>query len=192
MTSQPPAPLPNPLPSPPPSPLRSRALLATTAALFAIGLILEIWGGLNFPSNAPVEQIYCAAVVIDIAAGFAVATTGAIIAATSRRPLRPSSGATIAGVILVGVALVGWILLSGIGIVLRLPTGERGRYMYDAAGAVFFGIPWIVGTALCAYGYRRDGSRANAVLAMLGTVVGLALLAATVASALLYGLGLTD
>jgi len=173
-------------------PRRSLALLGTTAALFAIGLILELWGGLNFPSNAPVEQIYCAAVVLDILAGFVVATTGAILAATSRRALRPSSGATIAGVVLVGVALAGWIWLSGIGIVLRLPTGERGRYMYDAAGAVFFGIPWIVGTVLCAFGYRRDGSRANGVLAVLGTVVGLALLGATVASAVLYGLGLTD
>jgi hypothetical protein len=64
--------------------------------------------------------------------------------------------------------------------------------MLDAAGAVYFGIPWIVGTVLCAYGYRRDGSRVNGVLAVLGTFVGLALLAATVASAVLYGLGLTD
>jgi len=192
MTSPTPGPLPVPPSVPSSVPLRSRALLGTTAALFAIGLILELWGGLNFPPNAPVEQLYCAAVVIDIAVGFVAATTGAIIAATSRRALRPSSGATIAGVILVGVALVGWIWLSGIGIVLRLPTGERGRYMYDAGGAVFFGIPWIVGTVLCAFGYRRSGSRTNAVLGVLGTVVGLALLAATVASAVLYGLGLTD
>ena len=182
----------NPLPTPAPAPLRSRALLGTTAALFAIGLILEIWGGLNFPGNAPVEQFYCAAVVLDIAAGFVASTTGAIIAATTRSRLRPSSPVTIAGVVLVGVALAGWLWLSGIGIVLRLPTGERGRYMYDAAGAVFFGIPWIVGTVLCAFGYRRQGSRVNSVLAVLGTIVGLALLAATVVSAVLYGLGLTD
>ena len=175
-----------------PGPHRSLALLGTTAALFAIGLIFEIWGGLNFPDNAPVEQFYCAAVVLDIAFGFVAATTGAIIAAKDRRPLKPSSVATIVGVILVGIALGGWIWLSGIGIVLRLPTGEPARYMYDAAGAVFFGIPWIVGTMLCAFGYRRGGSRVNAVLAMLGTVIGLALLAATVASAVLYGLGLTD
>jgi hypothetical protein len=171
---------------------RSLALLGTTAALFAVGLILEIWGGANFPSNAPVEQIYCAAVVLDIAAGFVVATTGAIIAATGRRVLKPSSVVSIAGVILVGIALAGWIWLSGIGIVLRLPTGERGRYMFDAAGAVYFGIPWIVGTMLSAYGFRRNGSRTNAILSLLGTIVGLALLAATVASAVLYGLGLTD
>jgi len=167
-------------------------VLGTTAALFAIGLILELWGGINFPVNAPVEQFYCAAVTLDIAAGFVVATTGAIIAARSRRPLKPSPVVTIVGAILVAVALGGWIWLSGIGIVLRLPTGERGRYMYDAAGAVYFGIPWIVGTMFCAYGYRRGGSRVNAALAIVGTVVGLALLGATVASAVLYGLGLTD
>jgi len=167
-------------------------VLGTAAALFAFGLILELWGGINFPVNAPVEQFYCAAVTLDIAVGFVVATTGAIIAARSRRPLKPSPVVTIVGAILVAIALGGWIWLSGIGIVLRLPTGERGRYMYDAAGAVYFGIPWIVGTMLCAYGYRRSGSRVNAALAMTGTVVGLALLAATVASAVLYGLGLTD
>ena len=175
-----------------PGPFRSLALLGTTAALFAVGLILELWGGLNFPSNAPVEQIYCAAVVLDIAAGFVVATTGAIIASRHRFPLKRSSVATIVGLILVGVALAGWIWLSGIGIVLRLPTGDRGRYMFDAAGAVYFGIPWIVGTMLCAYGYRRGGTRGNAIRGLLGTVVGLLLLGATVTSAVLYGLGLTD
>lgn len=173
-------------------PARSLALLGTTASLFAIGLIFEIWGGANFPESAPVEQIYCGLVVLDIAAGFVTATTGAIIASRERRPLRGSSILTIVGVILVGVALAGWIWASGIGIVLRLPTGERGRYMYDAAGAVFFGIPWIVGTMLCAFGYRRGGSRANAIRGLLGVVIGLALLAATVAAAVLYGLGLTD
>ena len=181
-----------PAPTPLAGPRRSLALLGTTAALFAIGLILEIWGGLNFPDNAPVEQFYCAAVVLDIALGFVAATTGAIIAANDRHPLKRSSVATVVGVILVGIALGGWIWLSGIGIVLRLPTDQPARYMYDAAGAVFFGLPWIVGTMLCAYGYRRGGSRANGVLAMLGTVIGLALLAATVTSAVLYGLGLTD
>jgi hypothetical protein len=173
-------------------PVRSLALLGTTAALFAIGLILEIWGGVNFPPNAPVEQIYCALIVFDIGVGFVVATMGAIIAALDHHPLRRSSVVTVVGVILVGVALAGWIWMSGIGIVVRLPTGDRGRYMYDAAGAVFFGIPWIVGTMLCAFGYRRGGSRANAIRGALGTIVGLALLVATVTSAVLYGLGLTD
>jgi uncharacterized membrane protein HdeD (DUF308 family) len=174
------------------APQRSLALLGTTAALFALGLILEIWGGLNFPPNAPVEQIYCVLLVFDTAAGFVVATTGAIIAARDRHPLRRSSVVTIVGAALVGIALIGWIWLSGIAIVGHLTTGDRGRYMYDVAGAVWFGIPWIVGTALCAFGYRRGGSRGNAVRGLLGTIAGLALLAATVTSAVLYGLGLTD
>ncbi|MEP6842668.1 MAG: hypothetical protein ABJA11_04045 [Pseudolysinimonas sp.] len=178
--------------TPAPGPFRSLALLGTTAVLFAIALILEIWGGVNFPGNAPVEQIYCAAVVLDIAAGFVVATTGAIIAARHRYPLKRSSVATIVGLALVGIALAGWIWLSGVGIVVRLPTGDRARYMFDAAGAVYFGIPWIVGTMLCAFGYRRGGSRGNALRGLLGTIIGLALLAATVTSAILYGLGLTD
>lgn len=177
---------------PVPGAFRSRGLLGTTATLFAIGLILEIWGGINFPVNAPVEQIFCALIVFDIGIGFVIATTGAIIAARDRHPLRGSSVLTIVGVILVGIALGGWIWLSGIGIVERLPTGARGRYMYDAAGAVFFGIPWIVGTMLCAFGYRSGGSRANTVRGLLGAVIGLALLAATVTSVVLYGLGLTD
>ena len=178
--------------TPPLGPVRSVALLGTTAALFAIGLIFEIWGGLNFPQSAPVEDAYCALIVFDIGVGFLIATIGALIAARDRHPLRRSSAATVAGVILVGIAFAGWIWLSGIGIVLRLPTGERGRYMYDVAGAVYFGIPWIVGTMLCAYGYRRGGSRRNAILGLLGTIIGLALLGATVTSAVLYGLGLTD
>ena len=117
-----------------PGPFRSLALLGTTAVLFAIGLILELWGGLNFPSNAPVEQIYCAGLILDIAAGFAAATTGAIIAARHRFPLKRSSVSTIVGIILVGVALAAWIALSGIGIVMRIPTGDRGRYMDDVLG----------------------------------------------------------
>jgi len=68
-----PAPVPEPVPALQPAPSRSLALLGTTAALFAIGLVFEIWGGLNFPSNAPVEQIYCTLIVFDIAAGFVVA-----------------------------------------------------------------------------------------------------------------------
>ena len=175
-----------------PGPFRSLALLGTTAALFAIGLILELWGGLNFPSNAPIEQIYCAGLVLDIAGGFAVATTGAIIAARHRFPLKRSTVSTIVGIILVGAALTAWIALSGIGIVLRIPTGDRGRYMDDVLGLVVAGIPWIVGTMLCAYGYRRGGSRGNAIRGLVGTVVGLLLLGGTVASAVLYGLGLTD
>jgi hypothetical protein len=177
---------------PAPGPLRSVALLGTTAVCFAVALILEIWGRINFPSNAPVERFYCLVVVVDIVAGFVVATSGAIIATRHRFPQRRSSVATIVGLALVGFSLLGWIWLSGIGIVLRLPTGDRARYMYDVAGAVYFGAPWIVGTMLCAYGYRRGGSRANAIRGVLGTLVGLALLGVTVTSAVLYGLGLTD
>lgn len=191
-----PAPVPEPVAEPAPAlqpaPSRSLALLGTTAALFAIGLVFEIWGGLNFPSNAPVEQIYCTLIVFDIAAGFVVAMIGAFIASRDRGRQTRSSVATIVGVILVGVALAGWIWLSGIGIVQRLPTGGRGRYMLDAGSAVFFGIPWIAGTMLSAYGYRRGGSRGNAIRGLVGTVIGLLLLGATVTSAVLYGLGLTD
>jgi hypothetical protein len=169
---------------------RSTALLGTTAALFAIGLVFQIWGGLNFPSGAPVEEFYCSLLVVDTAAGFIAATIGAFIASRGR-PSRPSV-VPIVGAILVGVALAGWIWASGIGIAMRLPTGERGRYMYDVAGAVYFGIPWIVGTMLCAYGYRRGGRRFTAICGLVGTVIGLLLLGATVASAVLYGLGLTD
>jgi hypothetical protein len=175
-----------------PGPFRSVALLGTTAGLFAVGLILEIWGGANFPENAPIEQVICAFIVIDILAGFLGATTGAIVATRHRYPLKRSSVATMVGLILVAIALGGWIWLSGIGIVARIPTGDRARYMYDAIGAVYFGIPWIVGTMLCAYGYRRGGSRGNAIRGLLGTIIGLALLGAAVASAVLYGLGLTD
>lgn len=175
-----------------PGPFRSLALLGTTAAVFAIGLILELWGGLNFPSNAPVEQLYCAGIVLDIAAGVVAATTGAIIATRHRFALRRSSVSTIVGLILVGVALAAWIALSGIGIAMRIPTGDRGRYMDDVLGLVVAGIPWIVGTMLCAYGYRRGGTRGNAIRGLLGAVVGLVLLGGTVTSAVLYGLGLTD
>ena len=175
-----------------PGPFRSLALLGTTAALFAVGLILELWGGLNFPSNAPVEQIYCAGILLDIAAGFVVATTGAIIAARRRFPLKRSSVSTIVGISLVGVALAAWIAVSGIGIAIRIPTGDRGRYMDDVLGTLVGGIPWIVGTMLCAFGYRGGGTRGNAVRGLVGTVVGLLLLGVTVTSAVLYGLGLTD
>ncbi|HEY4225467.1 MAG TPA: hypothetical protein VGM70_06605 [Pseudolysinimonas sp.] len=173
-------------------PARSVALLGTTAVLFAVGLIAQWWGLADFPSNAPVEQIYAILIELDIVAGFLVATTGAIIASQRRVPLKGSSVTTIVGPVLVAVALGLWIGFSGVGIALRVPTGERGRYMYDVLGTLLGGIPWIVGTMMSAYGYRRRGSRGNAIRGLLGTIVGLLLLAVTVTSAVIYGLGLTD
>jgi hypothetical protein len=173
-------------------PTRSLALLGTTAFLFALALIAQCWGGINFPENAPIEQLDCAAILVDIAAGFVIATTGAIIASRGRFPQKRSSVATLVGIALVALALALWVAFSGIGIALRIPTGGRGRYMYDVAGTFWGGIPWIVGTMMCAYGYRRGGTRGNAIRGLVGTIVGLVLLGATVTSTVLYGLGLTD
>lgn len=173
-------------------PRNGRALLTTTAVLFAVGLALDIWGGLNFPSGANIEEVLWGGITVDIAIGLLVAAIGALIAAWHRFVLASGSAVTVVGVVMVGIALAGWIWLSGIGIVQRLPTGARARYMYDVSGAFYFGIPWIVGTILCVYGYRRGGRRVDAVLGLIGAVVGLLLLAATVTSAVLYGLGLTD
>ncbi len=181
-----------PTPTPLTESTNGRALLTTTAVLFAAGLALEIWGGLNFPPNAPVEQVWWGGITVDIGIGFLVAAIGAAIGIRHRFVLAPGRAVTIVGVALVGIALAGWIWLSGIGIVQRLPTGHRARYMEDVLGAFCFGIPWVAGTMLSAYGYRRGGSRRDAVLGLVGTVVGLLLLGATVTSAVLYGLGLTD
>jgi uncharacterized membrane protein HdeD (DUF308 family) len=64
--------------------------------------------------------------------------------------------------------------------------------MYDIAGIVYFGVPWILGVAFSLFGYRRNGTRLTTVLSTIGICVGLALLLSPAISAVLYGLGLTD
>ena len=177
-------------------PQRSTTVFAIAAIAFAVALAANVMGGAFSPAG-PVEQIFNVLITIDLIAGLVVAIVGLVIARVSaraavQRPLDALSAWSIAGVLLVGLALGGWIALSGIGLLQRVPTGERGRYMYDIAGIVYFGVPWILGVAFSLFGYRRNGTRPNAVLSTIGVSVGLALLLSPVLSAVLYGLRLTD
>jgi hypothetical protein len=180
-----------------PAAQRSAALFATAVIAFAVALAANLIGAAFFPSGAPIEEVSNFLITIDLVAGLVVAIVGLVIAraharAAEPRPLDRFSAQSIAGVALVGVALGGWIAISGVGLLLRIPTGDRGRYMYDIAGIVYFGAPWILGVAFSLFGYRRNGTRLNTVLSLVGASVGLALLLSPAISAALYGLGLTD
>jgi hypothetical protein len=178
-------------------PQRSTTLFAIAVIAFAVALAANLIGAAFFPAAAPVEEISNFLITIDLVAGLVVAIVGLVIArvnarAGAPRPLDRFSAQSIAGVALVGIALAGWIAISGMGLLLRIPTGDRGRYMYDIAGIVYFGAPWILGVAFSLFGYRRNGTRLNTVLSLIGVSVGLALLLSPAISAVLYGLGLTD
>jgi hypothetical protein len=178
----------------------SRIVLIAVAALALVAAVLTVAGGQGFPHNAPIEQLYCADLTVDlvatlIALGALTAVEFTRRARPDRRALevntRPSVFAIIALALSVFAVLV-WAVGGGLIEMIDLLSGRRTRYMNHTGGLFLAGIPWALGMIFGAWGFRPGGHRVTNLLALVAVSVGLLLAAATTAAALVYGAGLSD
>jgi hypothetical protein len=171
-------------------------VLLTTAAVLFVGLIINSVGLSGFPGNAPVEQVMNFLISFDLVGGTITLVACAVSASRTLRAKLPTAGAldvfALLGAIFGAVALFGWIGLGGADMIAAIAAGERLRYMDDTAGTVMFGIPWILAFVFGALGFRKNASLASFILAGVALVLAFAVLAASLTSAILYGLALTD
>lgn len=158
--------------------------------LAVVGIVVNVSGGANFPSNAPVEWIMNAGITIDLVA-VAIACGIGVRVARGRRLARPARVFPWLGLGLGIVAVVTWAVSSS-GLWETLFLGGRGRYMNDVAGAFLFGIAWALGAIFSAYGVRGNTRPHLNVVSAFGIVLWAVVLVGVLASAVLYGLDLTD
>lgn len=170
---------------------RSPVLLLGVAIAAAAGLLVNIAGLIGFPYNAPVEQIYALGISIDLLAIVVVCGLGAFV---SRRgyPLRSQSVITVIALAFAVGATLMWMLAGGVASVIQLFTAEGGRYMYASAGLFFGGAVWVLAVIFAAHGYRRGGTPRNNALAAAALALAGSLAVYAIASALIYGIGLTN
>lgn len=143
---------------------------------------------LGFPSNAPVEWLMSAFICASLFVG-AVALI--VLGIVWRRPAVPVTRVSVWSILalaIAGIALIGWLLTTGIARV----TGEPLRYMIDAGFPMLSSWPWLFAIVAGVVGLRRGSGTANAVLAWSGVAAGLLMVAAAVVPAVLYGLGIGD
>lgn len=179
---------------------RSRAALIATGGLAILAGILTVIGGLNFPGGAPVEQLYCFGLIVDLAA-VAIAV-GAVTAVEFTRRAIPGradvpvntrlSVFAIVAVVLSGVAVFAWTGSGAIEQLGYLVGGIRPRYMYATGGLFVGGIPWALGAIFGVLGFRPGGNRITNVLAIVALAIWAVLAIITTVHAVIYGLDLSD
>ncbi|CAN5183063.1 hypothetical protein BH11ACT3_BH11ACT3_02710 [soil metagenome] len=177
----------------------SRALLVAVAGFALVAAVVMAVGGQGFPSAAPVEQLYCFGLIIDMVA--VVITTGTLTAiefarrgdaslASAALNHRPSVFAIIA--VIASVAAFALWASSGGEQLISLAQGLRTRYMYASGGLFVGGIPWGLGLVFGAWGFRPGASRVTNVLAIVAIGLGVVLAVIQMIAAVVYGLGLSD
>jgi len=169
-------------------------LLATAAVMF-VGVIINSVGLSGFPGNAPVEQVINFLISFDLIGGVIALVACAVSASRTLRYKLPTAGSldgfALLGAVFGAVALFGWIGSGGGEMIAGIVGGERLRYDFTG-GTVLFGIPWILAFVFGALGFRKNASLASFVLAGIALVLAFVVLAASLTSAILYGLALTD
>ena len=171
--------------------------IGVVAVLLVAAAITNAGASTGFPYNAPVEWILSAGITIDLLA--AAVLLGIRFFFILRRPRVPGApfkritGWTVTALVLAGASFLGWLLLGGIGFLIRLIADfDALRYMEDVLGFFLLGAAWVAGLFFAALGYRRGRTALNNGLAILVAVVLLVLVVPTLTSGILYGLGLTD
>jgi len=169
---------------------RSPALLWSVAVVAVVLMLTNVAGLFQFPTNAPVEQIYAIGISVDLVAIAVVSTIGALV---SRRgyPLRPTSIIVVVALIFAGVVTVFWAVAGGVWSIIQLAQGS-GRYMDATGGLFFFGALWVLAAIFASHGFRRGGDARNNLFAIVALAVVGALVGFAVFSSVIYGLGLTD
>jgi hypothetical protein len=175
---------------------RSVVLTATLAAALLLAAVVNIVGGTGFPSNAPVEQIWNFGITVDLFAG-AVALFVRFLAIRKRpqfdaRAVAGVSPLALTAVIISGAVLLGWLVLGGIGFIGSLVTGGADlRYYMDTNGAFFLGIPWMLGLFFGVSSLRQGKGTPTTASAWVAIGISLFIVAASLFSAVIYGLGLS-
>lgn len=169
---------------------RSVVLLWSVAVTAVVLMLANVAGMFQFPTNAPVEQIYAFGIAVDLVAIAVVSVIGALL---SRRgyPLRPRSVVVIVSLIFAGIVTVFWAVAGGVWSIIQLAQGS-GRYMDAVGGLFFFGALWVLAVVFASHGFRRGGEPRNNLFAILVLAVVGALVGFAVFSSVIYGMGLTN
>lgn len=163
---------------------------AVATGLALVGLVLNIAGSAQFPSNAPMEQAMSFGISIDLIAVIVACTVGFWLS-LARPAARSARVFPWIGLAFSAIVFVLYAVTAG-GLYDTLFFGGRGRYMNDVAVPFMLGIPWVLGAVFSAYGLRAGGKPRMNIPAIIGLALWAILLAGVVASALLYGADLTD
>jgi hypothetical protein len=169
---------------------RSPGLLWAVAVVAVLLMLTNVAGLFQFPTNAPVEQIYAFGISVDLVAIAVVSVIGALL---SRRgyPLRPKTIIVIVALIFAGVVTVFWAVAGGVWSIIQLAQGS-GRYMDAVGGLFFFGALWVLAVIFASHGFRRGGDARNNLFAIVALCVVGSLVAFAVFSSVIYGMGLTN
>jgi hypothetical protein len=169
---------------------RSPLPFLVLGAATIVALAGNVWGGLNFPYNAPVEQIMCFGFVIDMVALLILSVIGVVVA---RQPIgvKASSALAPVGLALTAISLGLVILGAWVPQLVLLGTGVPLHYSSETGPAFFLAPAWITGLAFCGFSYRRGGARRNNLFSLIGLGLGIAVFVLAAFSAVIYGLDLT-
>lgn len=191
------------VPGPPPGYTvvwHSRAVLIGVAGAALLAAILTAVGSANFPSAAPVEQLYAFGLIVDLIA--VIVAVGALIIVEFVRRANPHRVAApvsarpsvfaIISIVMAAIAFLGFATAGGGEQLAYLVQGIRGRYMYWTGALFVAGIPWALAAIFGAWGFRPRGHLVTNILAAVSVVVWLLLAALTTTAALIYGAGLSD
>jgi hypothetical protein len=170
------------------------ALRGVVALLLVAGGIGAQVAGAGFPSNAPVEMAINFLITVTLIAGGVVLGVFAVLAGVARSVpvvLGRVSVFVVVGVALVLVPVVVWAVGVLPGYLAAIESGDRPRYDGLAGFLVLVGAPWVTGIVMSAVGFRSRNT-ASRILAIVGIVLGLALVAWAIFAAAIYSAGLTD
>ncbi|CAN5321578.1 hypothetical protein BH11ACT5_BH11ACT5_13220 [soil metagenome] len=176
----------------PVAPRTSAAVLPLTIGLGALAIVGAIVNGVfggMFPSAAPVEDIYNLGITIDLAAVAVVAGIRVLVLFRRVRGVA-KPGASVFAILAAAFAvmtLAGWLALGG----AEYWGDGMDRYMSGAGGTFFLGALWVLALVFGEIAVRRGDSTLNRVLSIGALVIGVIVLIASVAAAVIYGLGLS-
>lgn len=154
------------------------------------GFVVNLVGGLGFPSHAPAEWLVNAGIGLALFATMLVAGVG--LAASIRGGLvRPSR---VLPWLALGMSLAGFVVWvsSSTGLWETLFLDGRGRYLSDVGGALLTAPIWAIAPVLAGFALRRRGGIAPTLASWAAIALWVVLVAGVAASALLYSARLTD
>ena len=175
---------------------QSVVLTRTVAIGLLVAGLTNTAGLLGFPQNAPVEWAIASGISVSLIVAAVVLFLHSFVIA-ARPPGLSARGVKLGALTILAVifsVIAGWGALSmgGAEQLALFVRGARLRYMIEAMGVFFFGVPWVLGIAFGTVAFRRGGGRLNSGLASAAIALGCLVLIPTVTASIIYGLGLSD